>query len=67
MSFLLGPGVTVLVGRFLQILFCDGPEDSRDAGLRKAVGNQGTICRAPRVRCGTAMITGSATAGARSN
>jgi hypothetical protein len=35
--------------------------------LPEAAGNQGTICRALRVRCGTAMSTSGATAGARLN
>jgi hypothetical protein len=53
MSFLLGPGVMALSDSFSKF-FCDGTDDSRDAGLREAAGNQGTICRVPRVQCGTA-------------
>src|ERR1700731_4355306 len=51
MSFLLGPGVTALSDSFSKF-FCDGTDDSRDAGLREAAANQGTICRACAVRHG---------------
>jgi hypothetical protein len=58
MSFLLGPGVTALSDSFSKF-FRDGSDHSRAAGLREAAGHQGTICRALRVQCGTAMSTSS--------